>query len=194
MATRRLSPEERELWRRVVSDTAPLHPPAATASVPDPVVPEPPRIVDVPKSPRRRTAAPAEPPKVTLDLAPDPQDALRRESPLMDRRRFEQMRRGKLEPDARLDLHGMTLEAAHAALTGFVLSAHASDLRLLLVITGKGRAPDGGQWPQRHGILRHGVPHWLAAPPLASRVLDVVPAHQRHGGGGAYYVYLRRKR
>ena len=64
----------------------------------------------------------------------------------------------------------------------------------MLVITGKGRAPDGGLQPQRHGILRHSVPHWLGAPPLAARILQVAPAHQRHGGGGAYYVYLRRRR
>ena len=108
----------------------------------------------------------------------------------MDLRRFERLRRGRLAPEARLDLHGMTLERAHAALTGFVLDADARELRLLLVITGKGREPDAAAWPQRHGMLRHSVPHWLAAPPLAGRILQVAPAHQRHGGGGAYYVYL----
>ena len=73
------------------------------------------------------------------------------------------------------------------------LDAQAGGLRLLLVITGKGR-PTEAAWPQRHGILRHSVPHWLAAPPLAGRILQVAPAHQRHGGAGAYYVYLRRRR
>ena len=43
----------------------------------------------------------------------------------MDRRRFEKLRRGRIEPEARLDLHGMTAERAHAALTGFILRAHA---------------------------------------------------------------------
>jgi DNA-nicking Smr family endonuclease len=113
----------------------------------------------------------------------------------MDRRRFERLRRGKITPDARLDLHGMTSERAHSALTGFVLDAHARGLRLLLVITGKGRPGDPGTViPERHGILRHSLPHWLAAPPLGARVLQVAPAHQRHGGGGAFYVYLRRSR
>ncbi|WP_415012065.1 Smr/MutS family protein [Amaricoccus sp.] len=112
----------------------------------------------------------------------------------MDRRRFDKLRRGRLEPEERLDLHGMTLERAHSALTGFVLGAHVRDLRLVLVITGKGRGDESGMTPHRHGILRHSVPHWLSAPPLVGCVLDVVPAHQRHGGGGAYYVYLRRRR
>jgi DNA-nicking Smr family endonuclease len=113
----------------------------------------------------------------------------------MDRRSFERLRRGKITPDARLDLHGMTSERAHSALVGFVLDAHGRGLRLLLVITGKGRPGDPGTViPERHGILRHSLAHWLNAPPLAGKVLQVAPAHQRHGGGGAFYVYLRRSR
>ncbi len=112
----------------------------------------------------------------------------------MDRRRFDNLRRGRLEPEARIDLHGMTTGRAHAALTGFILRAHAEDLRLVLVITGKGRADDTPLSHRRHGILRHSVPHWLAGPPLNARVLQVAGAHQRHGGAGAFYVYLRRRR
>jgi DNA-nicking Smr family endonuclease len=112
----------------------------------------------------------------------------------MDRRRFDKLRRGRMEPEARIDLHGMTSEHAHAALNGFILSAYAQDLRLVLVITGKGKADDSPHQPRRHGILRHSLPHWLAAPPLAGRILQVTPAHQRHGGSGAFYVYLRRRR
>jgi DNA-nicking Smr family endonuclease len=113
----------------------------------------------------------------------------------MDRRRLEKLRRGRMQPEARLDLHGMTASLAHAALTRFVLAAHDDGLRLVLVITGKGRgAEDEPFTPFQPGILRHSVPHWLAAPPLVTRVLEVLPAHQRHGGTGAYYVYLRRAR
>ena len=57
---------------------------------------------------------------------------------------------------------------------------------------GKGRADAEAIQPRRHGVLRHSLPHWLAAPPLAGRVLQVASAHQKHGGGGAFYVYLRR--
>ena len=86
----------------------------------------------------------------------------------------------------------MTSENAHARLIGFIQSAHANGLRLVLVITGKGRADAEAIQPRRHGVLRHSLPHWLAAPPLAGRVLQVASAHQKHGGGGAFYVYLRR--
>jgi DNA-nicking Smr family endonuclease len=106
------------------------------------------------------------------------------------------MIRGKLKPEARIDLHGMTLADAHPALIRFVTDAWDRGLRLVLVITGKGsRAPeDEGPIPARRGVLRQQVPGWLAAPPLATFVLEVREAHQRHGGGGAFYVYLRRRR
>lgn len=142
----------------------------------------------------RPTPERASAPSITFDLTPDPHSALDRAHPHMDRRRFESLRRGRLSPEARLDLHGMTAERAHAALISFILGAHASELRLVLVITGKGRPPEEGYFPARHGVLRHNVPHWLAAAPLGPRVLQVAPAHRKHGGAGAYYVYLRRRR
>jgi DNA-nicking Smr family endonuclease len=113
----------------------------------------------------------------------------------MDRREYKRLKRGKRDPEARLDLHGMTMDRAHPALTRFILSAQASGHRLVLVITGKGRGDDdGGAIPNPKGVLRHKVPAWLGLPPLAQAVLQITPAHQRHGGGGAYYVYLRRGR
>ena len=87
----------------------------------------------------------------------------------------------------------MTLAEAHPALIRFLFAQQADARRLVLVITGKGR-PDGGDgpMPQRIGALRHQVPHWLAQPPLGQVVQQVLQAHPRHGGTGAFYVYLRR--
>lgn len=115
----------------------------------------------------------------------------------MDRKAYDRLKRGKLKPQARIDLHGMTMDQAQPALTAFILSSFARERRLVLVITGKGQGKDRddlGPIPQRPGILRRNVPHWLQIPPLAQVVLQVSEAHGRHGGGGAYYVYLRRKR
>jgi DNA-nicking Smr family endonuclease len=186
MARRRgLTPDERRLWNQVAATAVPLRPgdppmvSAAEAAPPADPLPA------APVSPIRRPAPPVSDPPVA---------GLARTHPLMDRRRFEKMRRGRMEPEGRLDLHGMTSERAHAALTGFILSASARDLRLVLVITGKGKADDSPHQPRRHGILRHSLPHWLAAPPLIGHILEVAPAHQRHGGAGAFYVYLRRRR
>ncbi len=101
----------------------------------------------------------------------------------------------QLYEQGKLDLHGMTLDRAHPALTRFILSAQASGKRLVLVVTGKGKHRDeGGPIPTRMGVLRHNVPFWLAQPPLAQAVLQITEAHLKHGGGGAYYVYLKRDR
>ena len=92
-------------------------------------------------------------------------------------------------------LKGRTLDRAHPALTRFILGADKSGKRLVLVSTGKGKMGDeGGPSPTRFGVLRHQVPQWLSMAPLASAVLQVSQAHISHGGGGAYYVYLRRQR
>lgn len=113
----------------------------------------------------------------------------------MDAKAFARMSRGKLSPESRIDLHGMTLAEARPELVRFVLNAQSAGLRLVLVITGKGRpSEDYGPMPQRQGALRHQLPVWLSQAPLRQAVLQFAEAHQKHGGSGAFYVYLRRAR
>jgi DNA-nicking Smr family endonuclease len=113
----------------------------------------------------------------------------------MDAKTHGKMKKGRLVPEARIDLHGMTVAEAHPALIAFILTAHAQGRRLVLVITGKGRLRDDlAPMPVRQGVLRHQVPHWLNLPPMSALILQITPAHVTHGGGGAYYVYLRRPR
>lgn len=113
----------------------------------------------------------------------------------MDRKAYTRMKRGKLVPDAKIDLHGMTLDQAHGMLTRFVLNQSGRGARLLLVITGKGDRDDPHDpLPMRRGVLKRQVPDWLRQPPLGPLVLQVTEAHRSHGGSGAYYVYLRRSR
>lgn len=160
-------------------------------------------------NPRKAPAPKADPPRGTEmsfklsgrparmahDLIPEVTEHLSGQPVRMDRKAFRTMQRGKMKPDGRIDLHGMTLDRAHTALTRFILSAQASKKRLLLVITGKGKNRDpGGPIPVRHGVLRHQVPEWLRLPPLSNAVLQITPAHISHGGTGAYYVYLRKSR
>ena len=100
-------------------------------------------------------------------------------------------------PQARLDLHGMTQGAAHRALAEFLLAAAARDLRLVLIVTGKGspRPPDVAPWTASpHGALKAMVPRWLAAAPLAHLVSGMEAAPRRQGGEGALYVRLRKKK
>lgn len=200
MRRRRLTPEDRELWSRVARSANPLASrlPDAAPEVPtaDPtgeVHPAAPSHPRTPLPPFRVGETAASRPLSSTAHHPAPGPAARlAAAPLrMDAKTHRKMAKGKLRPEARIDLHGMTLATAHPELIHFVLSCHASGLRLVLVITGKGRG-DHGPLPFRSGALRHQVPHWLSAPPLAGVVQQVTPANIRHGGEGAYYIYLRR--
>lgn len=190
---RSLTPEDEDLWRRVATTAVPLHPrQQGTLPKPEPkAVPSRPAAENMPEF----TLAPAPRQyRSHVTLQPSIEETVAAHPLRMDARTFKKMKRGKSEPEARIDLHGMTLAEAHPALIGFVLRAQAAGSRLVLVITGKGkRRDDDGPIPERLGALRHQVPHWLHAPPLAGVVQQIAQAHVRHGGGGAYYVYLRRR-
>lgn len=190
---RPLGPEEQELWQAVARTARPMHPakpvarPDAAALPPAPAKPRPP-LEPFRLGEKVATAA-------RHDLAPPLSDRLAAAPLRMDAKAFARMSRGKLAPEARIDLHGMTLSEAHPELIRFILNAWSDGLRLVLVITGKGRkAGDETAIPQRIGALKHQVPVWLRQPPLGPAVLQVAEAHLRHGGAGAYYVYLKRPR
>jgi DNA-nicking Smr family endonuclease len=152
---------------------------------------------DAPRAPvpKFRVGSRARPDVPRHDIARALPDALRAAPSRVDGRTHTRLKRGKLRPEARIDLHGMTLAQAHPMLARFLMAAHGDGKRLVLVITGKGKdRDDDGVMPVRRGVLRHQVPHWISLPPLAQIVLQVTPAHLRHGGDGAYYIYLRRQR
>lgn len=197
--SRKLSAEERALWERVRAGVDPLRPEARVPPRPPPVEaprpPEPPRAPEPPapvwRPPAFRVGERADPRRADA-LLPSLAEHLTGAPLRMDAGRHRRLTRGRLSPEARIDLHGMTLAEAHRALAAFLLESRARGRRLVLVITGKGRATDDlAPMPARAGRLRHDVPRWLALPPLAAAVLQVAPAHRRHGGEGALYVYLR---
>ena len=192
---RGLDPEELELWQRIARTTTPMKRDESKSDAPFL-----PSIVAKP-TPKTKPAIAPFVIGAKSDTALPKNDLMFGRSPAhdlaqikMDRKAFQKMKRGKSIPEARLDLHGMTVPAAHNALTAFILSAQAKGKRLVLVITGKGRVTDDtGAIPARPGILRQQVPQWLGLAPLNTAVLQVSEAHQRHGGSGAFYVYLRRR-
>lgn len=181
---RHLRPDEAELWQAVARTARAMHPkaphnphlPLPEISAAEPKHPSAPRIAHFHLGERALPVplAPVAPP-------------LR-----MDARTHDRMLRGKLAPEARLDLHGMTLAEAHPELIRFILNGQSAGLRLVLVITGKGKMIHE-PIPRPIGALRHQVPHWLRLPPLSQAVQQVAEAHLKHGGSGALYVYLRRR-
>ena len=191
---RGLTPEETELWNKVRDRTIPLHPEKR-----QPLVEQINTSKEI-KS-KRETIAPfrlgqrATQTATLASLAPTISDRLAQQPVQMDRKAFTNLKRGKLKPERRIDLHGMTLARAHPALNRFILDAASDEVRLVLVITGKGKDKhDEGPIPVRRGVLKHQVPQWLQMAPLKQVVMQVSEAHLKHGGTGAYYIYLRRRR
>jgi DNA-nicking Smr family endonuclease len=152
---------------------------------------------------KRKPAAPkAATPKPAPALPPVPTAAAqvqRRATSGLDGNTADRLRRGELDPQARLDLHGMTESTAHRALVTFLRAASVRGLRLVLIVTGKGGKPAAPDEPfdfelggRARGVLNAMTPRWLAEPELAGFVADVRSSHRRHGGAGALYVYLRK--
>lgn len=197
MSKRRLKPDEIDLWQQIARSADPLHPgrkmpverpqpkPKSTTQ-PDTLPDLLPRF-SIGQSAKSSGYTPPVPPTTTERLGNDPVQ--------MDAKAFGRMKRGKLVPEDRIDLHGLTVDQAHPALARFILTSQSRGLRLVLVITGKGQREDVyDPMPRRRGVLKSQVPQWLRMPPVSQAILQITEAHQRHGGGGAYYVYLRRRR
>ncbi|MEZ5892754.1 MAG: Smr/MutS family protein [Parvularculaceae bacterium] len=93
----------------------------------------------------------------------------------------------RLPIERTLDLHGMTQVEAHVELLRFVSGAVANGLRLVLVVTGKGKSSG------RPGVLRERFLDWIETAPLRGEIARVAPARPKDGGAGAFYVYLKSK-
>lgn len=121
----------------------------------------------------------------------------------LDRRTTQRLTRGQAEIERRLDLHGTGIEMARVRLLQFLRAAQAEGARTVLVITGKGDSPysrhtlhgsDHFHAPERAGRLRRLVPEWFHEAEFRALVAGFQPAHPKHGGGGAFYVRVRRLR
>lgn len=170
------------LWAEATRDVKPLSrrsapPPAAKAPPAEPP-PEPRLKPKVPRPAAKAAQRPVKPPPPLDTAAPAG----------LDRRSAERLRRGQVAIEAKLDLHGMTQDRAHAALERFIAGAVASGLRCVLLVTGKGRTQEEG------GVLKRQVPRWLNEPAFRPHVLAIATARPNHGGEGALYLLLRRRR
>jgi DNA-nicking Smr family endonuclease len=198
---RLLSEEERQLWKKMVADARPLSAGQIVAEpeqfsgpislVPAKPISKPKPLSSVPRARRNAEILAGNKPKI--DDAP----------PLtgLDRRTSQKLARGQIEAEARLDLHGMRQSEAELALHGFLSRCRYSGLRCVLVITGKGESPFARhtlhssrfhEASDHSGVLRSALPQWLATARFRSEVAGFQPAHPRHGGGGAFYIWLRK--
>lgn len=195
---KKMSEEDRALWNKVLQSVKPLRSPkpdlvnkgAARDSMPAP--PPVPDQAGKKKATERphKPAVPAYRPPVSAPKA-DTGPGL---APLEPRHK-RRLSRGQAEVEARLDLHGMRQSTAFHTLIGFLRQAQANRVGTVLVITGKGvPASRGGEPSQERGVLRRLVPQWLARPEFRDLVIGFETAARRHGGEGALYVRIRRRK
>ena len=115
----------------------------------------------------------------------------------IDKNLYSRLKSGKINPEKTLDLHGLKYNEALNIVRSTIISSYNSHLRLLLIVTGKGRKVDFNNnlniEPQR-GILRKSLPDWLDTNELRPLILNISSAHISHGGSGAFYVYLRKNK
>ena len=171
---RSLSPDEAALWAKVAETIRPLsreqQPPAELQA--ETLAPA-----------KRAGRVPPQRPQAGLPLSRPKLGAT------LDGTWDRKLRSGKVTPDRTLDLHGMSLDRAWAAIDRLLDDAIADSDRVLLLVTG--HAPKGAP-PVQRGKIRAAVGDWLAASRHAPRIASVRNAHLRHGGSGALYIILRR--
>ncbi len=102
--------------------------------------------------------------------------------------------RGSVHPDFTLDLHGASLDAAYSRLMHGIAQAKSMGARVILLVTGKPRPVDSADRGSRRGAIRAKVIDWLAASEHALDIAAIRNAHLRHGGTGALYIILKRRK
>lgn len=177
MAARRLGPDEEALWARVRATVRAM----------------PGRKVAAPSTERLPLPAPLKGAAAPSVPTPPPSQARREPGHTLDGGWDRRLAGGVVAPDRTIDLHGHTLASAHAALETGLGQAVARGDRVILLVTGKPPRPES-QRPHARGAIRAAIPDWLRLSAYAGAIAAVRGAHPRHGGAGALYLVLRRRR
>lgn len=187
--TRRLTPDEAEIWARVAKTVTPLErrrpaPPVVTSLEPL-AQPAPPPFKRI----KGRVPAPLLPkpaPETPKAIPPAPLG--------LDSSWERKVSRGTVEPEFHLDLHGSNLDQAYVRLMRGLVQAKAMGARVVLIVTGKPRPVDAADRADRRGAIRAKIVDWLSASEHAHDIAAIRGAHRKHGGHGAIYVVLKKRR
>tara|TARA_S200000501_G_C20759534_1_gene715457 strand:- start:386 stop:991 length:606 start_codon:yes stop_codon:yes gene_type:complete len=118
--------------------------------------------------------------------------------PGLDRKRHVLLKKGKLSPEKTIDLHGLSTKRAEEEVLAFLFQSYSQGLRLVLVITGKGRnsiqkVSNSVHQTNDIGIIKKSLTSWIKNSDIMPLILHIMPAHSKHGGDGAFYVYLKKR-
>jgi DNA-nicking Smr family endonuclease len=167
-----MSEEDKELWAQYTQSLQPLDVVLAPAS-PDDEENLPKEIVEKPSiSAKTQVRA------LNIDMPVD-----------IDKRTFERLKKGRLPFDDTFDFHGVGFHEAHYKLVKLIEQWQDNGKRCILIITGK-----GSRTPKDQKTIRDAFPDWLNDPLLRNKILAYTKAQPKHGGSGAFYLLLRRKK
>jgi DNA-nicking Smr family endonuclease len=187
---RRLTAEEAEVWAQVARTVTPLEKRRAAVQAAA-LVTAPKAVVSAPVSPPKKVKG-----RIPAPLPPKPVSAKpKADAPLhLDGSWEKRISKGTLAPDFSLDLHGSNLDQAYVRLMHGLTQAKAMGARVVLIVTGKPRPVDAMDRGTARGAIRAKITDWLGASDHAHDIVAIRGAHRRHGGQGAIYVVLKKRR
>ncbi len=120
-----------------------------------------------------------------VDLPVETGDYLEFIRPGIQNRLFAELKRGQIQPEDLLDLHGLRVIEAQYALKQFLAHARKHRLRVVQIVHGKGFRSEGQQ-----PVLKQKINQWLRQPDY---ILAFCSAPRFDGGTGAVYALLSLK-
>tara|TARA_B100001250_G_C19668838_1_gene730522 strand:+ start:617 stop:1030 length:414 start_codon:yes stop_codon:yes gene_type:complete len=97
-----------------------------------------------------------------------------------------------------IDLHGFTLEEANIAIEEFINKSFKEKINKLIVVTGKGLHSENEKNPyisKDLSILKYSVPEFISKNKNLMKIIyDIQDAKVEDGGGGAFYIFLKKNK
>ncbi len=176
-----LSADDIALFRQATRFVTPIRPSGRILLPPAPIAP---RTL---LRQRRQWASGSEPPSPPRSSLPESCATIRDDTRYVSAGRgpdlIHDLKRGKWPMQASLDLHGSTLDQAHARLNRFLASCADHGIRGVQIVHGKGLGSKNGT-----PVLKKSVRHWLTE---TDTVLAYVECAEADGGAGAVHALLR---
>ncbi len=95
------------------------------------------------------------------------------------------------------DLHGYSLDEANIKISEFIKDSYEKGLKKIIIVTGKGIHSQNEKDPyisKNLGILKYSVPEYIKnSNELMSLISEIKQADKEDGGGGAFYLFLKKK-
>ena len=110
----------------------------------------------------------------------------------------KKLRKGKILINKKIDFHGYSLEEAKELFLSTIINCFIKNYRCILFITGKGLNKKTTNTFQDnklyYGKIRNEFLNWVSIKEVQSKILNVQQANSKHGGDGAFFVYLRKNK